>query len=87
MNNAVFGKTMENVRNHCDFELVNDGTRLEKCLNNPTFKHCHRINENLVGVEKIKAVIKLNKPIYLGMAILDLSKLHVYQFFYDVLKP
>jgi len=87
MNNAVFGKTMENVRNHCDFELVTDGKRLEKCFNNPTFKHCHRINENLVGVEKIKNVVKLNKPIYIGMAILDLSKLHMYQFFYDVLKP
>ncbi len=53
MNNAVFGKTMENVRGHCDFELVCDIKRLEKCLNNPTLKHCHIINENLVGVEKL----------------------------------
>ncbi len=87
MNNAVFGKTMENVRNHCEFELVCEGKRLEKCLNKPTLKHCHIINENLVGVEKIKNVVKLNKHIYLGMAILDLSKLHMYKLFYDVLKP
>jgi hypothetical protein len=87
MNNAVFGKTMENVRNHCDFELVCEAKRLEKCLNNPTLKRCHIINENLVGVAKIKNVVKLNKPIYLGMSILDLSKLHMYKFFYDVLKP
>jgi hypothetical protein len=78
---------MENVRGHCEFELVCHSTRLEKCLNHPTFKHCHIINENLVGIEKIKNVVNSNKPIYLGMAILDLSKLHMYKFVYDVLKP
>jgi hypothetical protein len=87
MNNAVFGKTMENVRNHCDFELVNSIERLEKCLNSPTLKHSHIINENLVGIEKIKAVVNLNKPIYIGMSILDLSKLKMYGFYYDVMKP
>jgi hypothetical protein len=86
MNNAVFGKTMEDVRSHVDFELVDDIKRLEKCLNNPTMKHRHFINDQLVGIEKIKAVVKLNKPIYVGMAILDLSKLHMYKFYYDVLK-
>ena len=87
MNNAVFGKTMEDVRSHQDFELVDNIKRLEKCLNNPTLKNRHIINENLVGVEKIKAVVRLNKPIYVGMAILDLSKLHMYNFYYEVLKP
>lgn len=87
MNNAVFGKTMEDVRSHKDFELVDNIKRLEKCLNNPTLKNRHIINDNLVGVEKIKAVVKLNKPIYVGMAILDLSKLHMYNFYYEVLKP
>ena len=78
---------MEDVRSHQDFELVTDINRLAKCLNSPTLKHCRIIHEELVGVEKIKAVVKLNKPIYVGMAILDLSKLHMYSFFYDVLKP
>ena len=87
MNNAVFGKTMENVRSHMDFELVDNITRLEKCLNSPTMKNRHPINDNLIGIEKIKSVVKLNKPIYVGMAILDLSKLHMYKFYYDVLKP
>ena len=86
MNNAVYGKTMENVREHVDFELVDNITRLEKCLNSPTYKHRHIINDELIGIEKTKAVVKLNKPIYIGMAILDLSKLHMYQFYYDVLK-
>ena len=86
MNNAVYGKTMENVREHIDFELVNTPQRYQKCVNSPTFKHRHIINENLVGVEKLKHTVLLNKPIYAGMCILDLSKLHMYSFYYDVLK-
>ena len=86
MNNAVYGKTMENVREHINFELVDTQERYAKCVNNPTFKHRHIINENLVGVEKLKEKVKLNKPIYVGMSILDLSKLHMYSFYYDVLK-
>ena len=86
MNNAVFGKTMEDVRSHMDFELVDNIKRLEKCLNSPTMKNRHIINDKLVGIEKIKSVVRLNKPIYVGMAILDLSKLHMYRFYYDVLK-
>ena len=76
MNNAVYGKTMENARNHIDFELVSTQERTQKCINNPNHKGCHIINEELAGVEKTKAVLKLSKPIYLGMSILDLSKVH-----------
>ncbi len=86
MNNAVYGKTMENVRENVDIELVDKIVRLKKCLNIPKLKHRHPINDNLIGIEKIKSVVKLNKPIYLGMAILDLSKLHMYKFYYDTLK-
>jgi hypothetical protein len=87
MNNAVFGKTMENVRNHINFELVSSPERFEKVINSPYYKHSHIINDNLVGVEKTRAITKLNKPIYVGMSILDLSKLHMYQSYYDVIKP
>ena len=86
MNNAVYGKTMENVRNHIDFELVSTQERIQKCINNPNYKGCNIINEELAGVEKTKTVLKLDKPIYLGMSILDLSKVHMYSFYYDVLK-
>ena len=60
MNNSIFGKGMENVRNHTDFELVNNPKRFQKCVNNPTYRHRHIINENLVGVEKDFKVVKLN---------------------------
>ena len=72
-----------------DFELVS--TQVEDYKNVSTIqpiKGCHIINEELVGVSKVKAkpVLKLDKPIYLGMSILDLSKVHMYSFYYDVLK-
>ena len=87
LNNAVFGKTMEDKRKHLDFEIVSDERRFVKCVNNPSFKHSHIINENLVGVEKQKPKLKLDKPIFIGMGILDLSKQHMYRFYYDVMKP
>ena len=87
MNNAIFGKTMEDKRKHLDFEVVSDETRYMKCVSNPNIKHSHIINENLVGVEKQKTKLKLDKPIFIGMSILDLSKQHMYKFYYDVMKP
>ena len=87
LNNAVFGKTMEDKRKHLDFEIVSDERRFMKCVNNPSFKHSHIINENPVGVEKRKPKLKLDKPIFIGMSILDLSKQHMYKFYYDVMKP
>ena len=59
----------------------------QKCANNPSFKDRHIINEHLIGVEKAKSVVKLNKPIYVGMSILDLSKQHMYSFYYDIMRP
>ena len=58
-----------------------------KCVNNPSFKRSHIINEDLVGVEKQKPKLKLDKPIFTGMSFLDLSKQHMYKFYYDVMKP
>ena len=87
LNNAVFGKTMEDQRKHLDFERVSDERRFMKCVNNPSFKHSHIINENLVGVEKQKPKLKLDKPIFIGMSIPDLSKRHMCRFYYDVMKP
>ena len=87
MNNSVYGKTMENVRKHGDFEIVNTPERFQKLVNKPLFKHRYIINEDLVIVEKDRHTVELNKPIYMGMSILDYSKIHMYSFYYDVLKP
>ena len=80
LNNAVVGKTMESIRKHLHFEIVSDEKRLMKCVNTPSFKHSHIINENLVGVEKQKPKLKLDKPIFIGIGILDLSKQLMYFF-------
>ena len=78
---------MENVRKHGDFEIVNTPERCQKLVNKPLFKHRHIINEDLVIFEKDKHTVEPNKPIYMCMSILDYSKLNMYSFFYDVLKP
>ena len=87
MNNSGNGKTMENVRKYGDFEIVNTPERFQKLVNKPLFKHRHIINEDLVIVDKDKHTVELNKPIYMGMSILDYSEIHMYSFYYDVLKP
>ena len=87
LNIAVYGKTLENVRNHNDFRLINTPERFQKLVNKPSYKHRHIINEDLVVVELEKAMVELDKPIYMGLSILDYSKIHMYSFYYDVLKP
>jgi hypothetical protein len=87
MNNATFGKTMENVRNRINYELINNRTRADKVIAAPNFKRATVINKHLVGVEKIKNEVKLDKPIYVGFTILESSKLHMQQFLYDTIKP
>ena len=69
MNNAVYGKTMENVRNHIDFELINNPDRLQKVIHHPALNHIHCINSHPVGAEKQKTRVVLNKPIYVGLSV------------------
>ncbi|XP_053406097.1 uncharacterized protein LOC128559090 [Mercenaria mercenaria] len=86
LNNSVFGKTMENLRKHRSVELVHTETRLKKVSAKPTYK-THRIfSEDLVGVELNRMKVMLNKPIYIGMTVLDLSKRTMYDFYYNHLK-
>ncbi len=79
MNNSVFGKTMENVRNRVDVKLVTDKKSLNKLVKKANYKRVNEFNENLVAVHMEKATVKLNKPIYLGMSILDISKTLMYR--------
>ena len=87
MNNSVYGKTMEYIRKHTNISLVSNPRSLEKRLNNPLFKHVHNINEDLVCVEMTRGEVVLNKQIYVGMSILEYSKQHMYNFFYNAMKP
>ena len=86
MNNSVFGKTMENIRNRVDVKLVNTEEKLRKLVAKPNFKGRKIFNENLVSVHMKKTSLTMNKPVYLGMCILDLSKTIMYDFHYQYIK-
>jgi len=83
MNNAVFGKTMENVRKRVDVKLVVDDKQHIKLSSKPTYVSSKIFNKNLVAVHKIKKALTLNRPAYVGMCILDLSKTLMYDFHYN----
>ena len=88
MNNSVFGKTMENIRNRVNVKLVNTQERLKKLAAKPNLKSPPKIfSENLVSVHLKKTSLTMNKPVYLGMCILDLSKTIMYDFHYNYIKP
>ena len=86
-NNAVFGKTMVNVRKHRNIKLVTTERRRNYLVSEP---NCHTTKffmENLLAIEMRKTQILMNKPVYLGLSILDLSKTVIYEFWYDYVKP
>lgn len=88
--NAIFGKTMENLRLRHIIRLVCKwGGRVEAkmLIARPSFKKCTIFDENLVAIELEKTSIFMNKPIAIGMCILDISKITMYRFLYDFLKP
>ena len=86
MNNSVFGKTMENIRKRVDVRLVTDEKKLLNLTSKPTYVGSKIFNENLVAVHKIKETLTLNRPAYVGMCILDLSKTLMYDFHYNYIK-
>ena len=86
MNNSVFGKTMENLRKRVDVRLVTDEKKLLKLTSKPTYVSSKIFNENLVAVHKIKEILTLNRPAYVGKCILDLSKTLMYDFHYNYIK-
>ena len=86
MNNSVFGKTMENIRKRCNIYLETDPDHLLRQTAKPTFVSCKICHENLVAVHMKKKILKLDKPSYVGMCILDLSKVLMYDFHYNFIK-
>ena len=86
-NNSVFGKTMENIRKHKNIKLVTNREAYLKTVMKPNFRSGIMFGENLMGCEMGKTRIIMNKPVYLGQGILDLSKLIMYEFHYDYMIP
>ena len=87
MNNSVFGKTMENIRKHRDIKLVKTDKKRSKLVSEPNYHTINLISEDLSIIEMKKTKVKMNKPIYLGLSILEISKILMYEFWYDYMKP
>jgi hypothetical protein len=84
--NFFYGKTMENLRKRVDVKLVSSEDDLLKLVTSPCFQSHRIMNENLIVVKRLKEVLTLNKPCYVGMSILDLSKTLMYDFHYNTIK-
>ena len=80
MNNCVFGKTIENVRNHRDIKLVISDKRRKRLVLEPNYHSCKKFSDDLMAIEMKKTRVKMTKPLYLGMSILDISKILMYEF-------
>ena len=87
MNNSVFGKTMDNIRKHRDIKLVTTDKKRSKLVSEPNYHTINLISEDLSIIEMKKTKVKMNKPIYLGLSILEISKILMYEFWYDYMKP
>ena len=87
MNNSVFGKTMGNVGNHRDIRLVTTDKKRSKLVSEPNYHTTRWFSESLIRIEMKKIKVKIDKPIYLGLPILDLSKTVMYEFLYNYIKP
>ena len=86
MNNAVFGKIMENIRNHREIKLVTKDAKRKKLVSEPNYHTSKYLSEDLMAIEMKKTKTCMNKPIYIGQAVLDISKTLMYEFWYDYLK-
>ena len=87
MNNAVFGKTMENVRNRRDVKLVVTEERRKKLVSEPNYDSRKVFSESLMAIEMRKTEVFIDKPIAVEQAALDISKTLMYEFWYECLKP
>uniref|UniRef100_A0A2S2NAY5 DNA-directed DNA polymerase n=1 Tax=Schizaphis graminum TaxID=13262 RepID=A0A2S2NAY5_SCHGA len=86
MNNSVYGRTMMNFRNHVDIRLCSNGRQVDKLIAKPNFDKRTIFTENLAVIHMKKREINFKQPIYIGMCVLDLSKLMMYNFYYNVIK-
>ena len=87
MNNFVFGETVENVRKHRDIKLVTTDKRRNQLLSESDYHTTKWFSEELLAIEMKKIKVKMNKPVYLGLSMLEISKTLMYEFWYDYIKP
>ena len=78
---------MENIRKHKDIKLVTTDEKRSKLVSEPNYHTINLISEDLSIIEMKKTKVKMNKPIYLGLSILEISKILMYKFWYDYMKP
>ena len=83
MNNVVFGKTMENVRKHRDIKLVTTDKRKNQLVSEPNYHTTKRFSEKLLSIDMKKTKVKMNKPVHLGLSILEISKILMYELWCD----
>ena len=86
MNNSVFGKTIENIRKRTDIKLATTEKQVEKWIYQPNYIHRTTFSDSLVAIHMARTKLYFNKPVYLGMCILDLSKTLMYEFHYEYIK-
>ena len=82
MNNAVFGKSQENLRNRLSVRIVTNGKAAKKIVCKPSMKRSYEVSENFVIMEQFRSTLELNRAIYTGFSVLELSKRHMYDFHY-----
>ena len=87
MNNSVFEKTMENVRNHRNIKLIITDKRRKRLVSEPNYHSRKNFSDHLMAIEMKKTRVKMIKSLYLGMSILDISKTLMYEFWYDYIGP
>ena len=85
--NSIYGKTVQNDRHHRDIRLVTTEAKRNKLASEPNYQSTKCISKHLLVMEMKKAQVKMNKPIYLGQAVLYISKTFMFEFWYDYLKP
>ena len=87
INNSVLGKTFQNVRKHRDIKLVTTDKRRNQLVSEPNYHATKWFSENLLAIEIKKLKVKMNKPVYLGLPILEISTTLMYEFCYEYVKP
>ena len=87
MNNSVFEKTMENVRKHRYIKLIATDKRRNQLVSEPSYRTTKSFSEKLLAIKMRKTKVKMNKPVYVGLSILEISKTLMYYFWYEYMKP